>query len=259
MVSNKITSDYHVHCGQYFNNYYQPATIIKCLYNNGIRNVWLSSTTSCIEWSTQEEKEYLITHVEDEIEEAVSTANILGLNLTPLYWVVPKRHKNGESIEDIIGNSYYKGFKIHTKVGEWANDTPFIIQLFENICLCAQKHNFPILIHTGIDKEDSPKRFEQFFLKYRNVKFVLAHCKDTDAVIDIFSKYNNVYGDTSFCPKDSYNKICLMGFHNKMQIGTDFPITHFFENTNSKHNVSVNILTSEFANVLKKLCSSLNL
>ena len=56
-----ITSDYHVHCGQYYENYYQPASIIKALYNNGIKKAWISSTTSCIEWSNDKEKERTAT------------------------------------------------------------------------------------------------------------------------------------------------------------------------------------------------------
>ena len=228
-MEKPIKSDCHVHCGQYYEQYYQPASIVKALYNNGIKNAWLSSTTSCIEWSNQEEKEYLIRHIDDEIEEAVLTANDLGLNLTPLYWVIPQRHIDGEIVEDVIRYSYYKGFKIHTKVGGWDKDTAFTRKLFNEVCFCAEKYHFPILIHTGMDIVDSPKRFEKYFSNYKNVKFVLAHCKNTDEIIDLFSKYNNVFGDTSFCPIESYNKICEYGFSERMQSGTDFPIPHWIK------------------------------
>lgn len=223
-MEKPVISDYHVHCGQYYENYYQPASIIKALYNNGIKNAWLSSTTSCIEWSNHKEKEYLIKHINDEIEEAVLTANKLGLNLTPLYWVLPQRHIDGESVEDVIRYSYYKGFKIHTRVGDWSNDTPFIRNLFDRVCLCAEKYTFPILIHTGVDIVDSPNRFEEYFSKYKSVKFVLAHCKEISKIIELFKKYSNVYGDSAFCPEESYNIICEMGFKNRLQYGTDFPI-----------------------------------
>lgn len=242
MRNNKTITDYHVHCGQYNENYYQPATIIKCLYNNGIKNAWISTTTSCIEWSNQGEKEYLLKHIKDEIEEAVLTANFLGLNLTPLYWVIPKRHMDGESIEGIIKNSYYKGFKIHTKLGEWTNDTLIIWKLMEDVCICAEKYTMPILIHTGVDTIDAPNRFEKFFAKYNSVKFVLAHCKDADTIIDILRKYDNLYGDISFCPKESYNKICKSGFKDRMLFATDFPISHWFYKSNEKR-LSEKILT----------------
>ena len=231
MKKPKITADYHVHCGQYYETYYQPSTIIKSLYKNGIKEAWISSTTSCIEWTNLEEKEYLLKHIEEEITEAVFTAKKLGIELTPLYWVIPKRHFEGDKITMIMDNSLYKGFKIHPRIGDWniAN------QLFEEICHYASNHNLPILIHTGTDNIDSPKRFETYFSKYKTVKFILAHCKDTKNIIKIFSNFNNVCGDTAFCPKESYEEIKLAGFKDRIQFGTDFPITHWFEDTHKSH------------------------
>lgn len=246
-----IISDYHVHCGQYYENYYQPASIINALYNNGIKNAWISSTTSCIEWSNQEEKEYLIKHINDEIEEAILTANKLDLTLTPLYWVIPQRHIDGESVKSVIKNSHYKGFKIHTKVGEWQNDTPFVRNLFNEVCLCADKYSYPILIHTGVDIVDSPNRFEEYFSNYKNVKFVLAHCKESATIIELFKKYPNVYGDTAFCPKESYDLISKMGFKNRLQYGTDFPIMFL----NNKAEKKLNSSYKKTKRTLEKLVS----
>ena len=234
MKKQNATVDLHVHFGQYYNIYYQPSTIIKCLHNNGIKEIWESSTTSCINWKNQEEKNQLLHDIETEIIEAVSTANKYAINFIPLYWVIPKRRLEGETIEDIVKNSPYKGFKIHPRCGEWSENTPFVRDLFEEVCICAEKYAMPILIHTGINFVDAPDRFEEFFLKYSGVKFVLAHCKDTDKIIDLFSKYNNVYGDTSFCPNESYNKICKYGFKDRMQTGTDFPIPHWIEERGNK-------------------------
>jgi len=98
------------------------------------------------------------------------------------------------------------------------------------VCTYASKHGLPILIHTGVDEIDSPQKFECFFDKYKTVKFVLAHCKNVEAVIEMFSKYENVCGDISFCPQMCYNRIYNMGFADRLLIGTDFPITHWFSN-----------------------------
>lgn len=234
MKSQKVAADLHVHFGQYFDIYYQPATIIKCLHNNGIKEVWASSTTSCIEWKTQAEKHQLLQNIEKEITEAVMAANEYAIKLTPLYWVIPKRHLEGESIEDVIKNSLYKGFKIHPKCGEWSQNTPFIWKLFDEVCMYAQKHDMPILIHTGIEAVDIPNRFEEFFAKYNSVKFVLAHCKDTNKIVEMFSKYSNVYGDNSICPDEGYAEICKCGFKDRMQTGTDFPIPHWIEKRGSE-------------------------
>ncbi len=234
MKKQNATVDLHVHFGQYYKIYYQPSTIIKCLHNNGIKEIWASSTTSCINWKNQDEKNQLLQDIEMEIKEAVFTANKYSINFTPLYWVIPQRHLEGESVEGIVKNSLYKGFKIHPRCGKWIENTPFIRELFEEVCVCANKYDMPILIHTGLDIVDAPDRFEEYFLKYSDVKFVLAHCKDTDKIIDLFSKYNNVYGDTSFCPNESYNKICEYGFSDRMQSGTDFPIPHWMKATKNE-------------------------
>ncbi len=230
-----IEVDYHVHCGQYYETYYQPSNVIKALHGNGIKDVWISSTTSCISWESEEEKTYILQHIEDELKEAIEAAKRYGMNITPLYWVLPQRKQEGESIENIMDSSFYKGFKIHPKIGGWNLGSVLIETLMNEVCTYASKHSLPILIHTGIDESDSPAKFERFFGEYQTVKFVLAHCKNAEAVIGMFSKYKNVYGDVAFCPKESYEKICASGFIERLQIGTDFPITYWYS---SKSKVS---------------------
>ena len=80
MKKQNATVDLHVHFGQYYKTYYQPSTIIKCLYNNGIKEIWASSTTSCINWKNQDEKKQLLQDIEMEIKEAVFTANKYSIN-----------------------------------------------------------------------------------------------------------------------------------------------------------------------------------
>lgn len=252
MKNRKTTVDLHVHFGQYYNVYYEPSIVIKCLFNNGIKEVWASSTTSCINWETEEEKRWLVHKIDKEITEAVLTANKYKMKFTPLYWVIPKRYIDGESVASIIRDSPYKGFKIHPRCGEWSKNIPLIHNLFEEVCICARKHSMPILIHTGIDAVDAPNRFEEFFSKYNDVKFVLAHCKDTDKIIDMFGKYSNVYGDTAFCPDESYKKIREYGFRDRMQIGTDFPITHWVEKHRNQPLVDEEELTLSYKKLKQK-------
>ena len=251
----KIIADYHVHCGQYYDCYFQPAHVIKSLAVNRIKEAWISSTTSCISWRNQKEKNYLIKHINFEISEAVHVAKECAINLTPLYWVVPQRHFEGESVADIMDNSLYKGFKIHTKIG-WDFDSDFINNLFRDICEYALKTNIPILIHTGIDNIDCPKRFEYFYSEYKNVKFVLAHCKNTEEIIKLFRNYDNVYGDTAFCPQDCLKKIFNAGFINRMHFGSDFPINYWFEMTDKKKKNYKNDLIISYKNLVSKNTST---
>lgn len=248
---NKPTSDFHVHCGQFYNTYYQPAFIVKALANNGVKNVWLSSTTSCIEWKSKEEKKNILQHIEDEMQESIETSKIYNVNLTPLYWVLPQRYLEGESISDIMDNSVYKGFKIHPQVGGWDKNKKLSETLFNETCIYAQKKSMSILIHTGLDKNDLPNRFEKFFDKYKDVQFVLAHCKDLNGVLKLFAKYQNLYGDTAFCPKINLKRIFDAGYKDRMKFGTDFPITEWFENLGQKNKVHQTDLNKNYKKQLQ--------
>ncbi|MBQ2354940.1 MAG: amidohydrolase family protein, partial [Treponema sp.] len=105
-------------------------------------------------------------------------------------------------------------------------DYPLLLTLIFEF---AQKYKLPLFIHTGLSEADEPLQFEKWFCKFPDVKTHLAHCKDPDATISLFSKHPNLLGDTAFCPHDSYSKICKAGFKDRMLFGTDFPITHWYE------------------------------
>lgn len=226
--NGKIVADYHIHFGQFYDVYYQPAYVIGALATNGVKEAWGSSTTACLRWNTPEEKQYILSHIEEEIKEALCAAKKYKINFKPLYRVIPNLHSEGERVNDIMNNSSYKGFKIHPLDEGFENEAVTNI-LMEEICEYASVHQFPILIHTGEDACVAPERFEKFFDRYKNVKFVLAHCKEAERVIPLFQRYDNVFGDTAFCPRKSFHRICNSGYKNRMQIGTDFPVTHWFD------------------------------
>jgi hypothetical protein len=46
----------------------------------------------------------------------------------------------------------------------------------------------------------------------------------------MMKKYDNVCGDTAFTPKKDVKTIQKQGFGKRLICGTDFPITHYFEN-----------------------------
>lgn len=239
-----FTFDCHVHFGQYNHIYYQPSYVVKALYKNGIRRAWVSSTTACIAPKSFEEAKYLSRHIENEMQEAAEEATKLKMTIVPLYWAVPKRYCELDKVD----GSRFAGFKIHPKVGEW--NTYCGSNLFHNICVCASQKNFPILIHTGVDAVDSPYRFEKYFADYPNVTFVLAHCRNVSEVTNLFGKYENLLGDTAFCPLDDYKDICRAGFQPRMLWGTDFPITHWYERTSDK--VSLSALFKNYKAVLQR-------
>lgn len=231
--SNAFAFDYHVHFGQYYHLYYQPSLVVKALHQNGVRCAWVSSTTACIAPASFEEAQYLSCHIDDEVEEALAAASNCGITLTPLYWAVPKRYYNLDKVD----GSTYAGFKIHPKIGEWGEKIGN--GLLHDICTLATQKKFPILIHTGIDMIDSPSRFETYFAAYPGATFVLAHCRATRNIIQLFEKYDNLLGDTAFCPLESYEQICRAGFKTRMLWGTDFPITHWYNRTSDTITLSI--------------------
>lgn len=81
----------------------------------------------------------------------------------------------------------------------------------------------------------------------------LAHCKEAEAIIRLFSKYKNLTGDTAFCPADSYHAICDAGFQNRMYFGNDFPITHWWQKREQTPKIiSEQELTEHYAQLLSE-------
>ena len=169
--------------------------------------------------------------------------------MTPLYWVVPRRHFEGERVADVMNGSLYKGFKVHPQTPDW-NGVGDVSRLFQEICLYAAKYEYPILIHTGEDEVTRPDRFEKYFQEFSSVRFVLAHCKEASKIIPLFRKYENLRGDTAFCPADSYREISRAGFANRMQTGTDFPISEWYDRQRKNSTPSARYLTERYKKIL---------
>lgn len=247
MKDPDFSFDCHVHFGQYHHLYYQPSLVVKALHRNGVRRAWVSSTTACIAPESSDEARYLSRHIDEEMQEALAEAGKCGMTLVPLYWAVPERYHDLNKVD----GSMYAGFKIHPKIGEWGSENGS--KLLRDVCVCASRKNFPVLIHTGVDDVDSPARFEKNFAEYPDVTFVLAHCRNAREIIRLFGKYDNLFGDTAFCPAEDHENICLAGFRSRMLWGTDFPITHWHERSGDELNLT--ILSENYKNTLSRFRS----
>lgn len=249
--NGKVVADYHIHFGQFYDVYYQPAFVVGTLAANGVKEAWGSSTTACLRWNTPEGKQYILQHLEDEVKEALYAARKYALNFVPLYRVIPGLHSEGVRVDEFMsGAPYYKGIKIHP-MDDGFEDESSVNTLMEEVCEYASVNQFPILIHTGEDACVAPERFERFFGAYGSVKFVLAHCKEAERAVDLFKKYDNVFGDTAFCPHESLSEICRSGFADRMQIGTDFPITHYWGSSAKCGSASKRALASNYKKVVE--------
>lgn len=215
--------DHHIHIGQFRENYFQPHLVIKELASKGIKGCWFSSTTSAMSWSCQKEKIEIIKHIQDEINEALEASKKVKMKALPLYWVVPQRHREGESIEAVMEEMPYFGFKIHPRAHNWNPEDPFINQLLHKICKYAEEKNCPVVFHTGEDM-DHPQQFLPYFKEYPQTSFVLAHCRPWQYVLEIIEQNSNVKGDTSFVSPEIQNKFIERGLGNRLLYGSDYPI-----------------------------------
>ncbi len=247
-------TDYHVHIGQWFNVYYHADRVFSALKATGTDEIWFSSTTSeryctesptVIESISSDEKNTSDKHsnlqfptalelyeiVREEIKSALKSAEKIGIKAHPLYWVVPEIHKSclaNVTIEKAMSEVYYEGFKIHPRGHIWNLNDKKTATLAEEVFTYAENHNLMILLHCGEGDFEFPNKFEQFIARHTNVTVQLAHTRPLDMTLEMLKKYSNTLCDTAFVFKDVQEEVCNAGFADRIRLGTDFPITHYY-------------------------------
>lgn len=178
----------------------------------------------------------------EEVKAANMFANELDLQVHFLAWLDPLVIKSGITPEKITNDFDYAGFALHPVLHDWTGSEAALRDDVFHFC---KNNAFPIFIHTGVSSNDNPLNPE--------VHVRLAHCKEPDPLITLFSKYKNLTGDTAFCPRDSYAAICKAGFQDRMYFGSDFPITHWYEKMhNTPETVSEAELTAHYKKLLEE-------
>lgn len=105
-VKNKDLTDFHVHFGQYNNEYFYPQCVIDDLAKRKITEAWISSTTSCMycreqhpELKNQPNAKQILDAVNEEFNIAINHAKLYEIKIHPLYWLVPEFEKSGVCFE----------------------------------------------------------------------------------------------------------------------------------------------------------------
>lgn len=124
-----------------------------------------------------------------------------------------------------------KGLKIHAASDGGEVMSEHYLSLLE----VANTHNLPVIIHTGcihikpVYKDPQmghAEKFQTWFEKYPNIKFVLAHMNYhfPETAVELMQEHSNLYTDTSWQPKEviaqTINKIGA----DRIMFGTDWPI-----------------------------------
>lgn len=242
--------DIHTHIGQFNQTKYDFHNIFKALKNNGVDETTFAYLTPLFTDSASAIEFYKA--MTEETKDAVEFAKEIGLKVNPLYWIDPMVLFGGMTLESIMEDLNYKGLVVHPFLNDWNPSDEKRATLLTQVFEFAEQSNFEIYLHTGCSEKDNPLQFEQWFSDFPQVKVHLAHCKDPEPIIQLFSKYKNLVGDTAFCPQDSYKAICDAGFKDRMFFGTDFPITHWYEHLGEENfPTDETTLTESYAKTLK--------
>lgn len=242
--------DIHTHIGQFNQTYYDFHDVFKALKNNGIDETTFAYLTPLFTESSSAIEFYKV--MTEEIKEALKFAKEIGFKANPLYWIDPMVLFGGMPLDSIMKDLDYKGLVVHPFLNDWNPKNAKRAELLTEVFEFAKKNNYEFYFHTGCSESDNPLQFEKWFAEFPEVKVHLAHCKDPEPIIQLFSKYTNLVGDTAFCPDDSYKEICNAGFKDRMFFGTDFPITHWYEHCGEeKFSLDEKALTESYGRTLK--------
>lgn len=207
-------TDFHTHLGQFYHIYTSPADLLRIMDDVGVDKFACSSTTIC-------ERNY--RKVLNEMSELVQLA---GNRVFPVLWIIPSMLHNGVLQRFLNSDIEWKMLKIHPQINptEWqsgGNNLQYVIKL-------AKKMNLPLLIHTGEQSGCYPSLFERAFRYNPEVTFILAHGRPIQETIQLMLKYQNVWTDTAFMPKDVLRQLVDNNLSNRILFGTDIPINKYF-------------------------------
>lgn len=236
--------DYHIHFGSYNSDVrYESIQVFSALKTNHVSECWCAFLTPKLECASDSLDFYFYSLKEQEKARKESLSMNLLCNF--LFWIDPLLLSK-ERIESLYGLFPYKGIAIHP-FHNWSNKT------LNEVCMFASFNRIPLFIHTGTSEYEHPSRFVHLIDNYKSILFHLAHCKEPEPIIKIFEKNTNVCGDVAFCSKESYREICQRGFRERMRFGTDFPITHWYEQERKQKHYSTDELANSYKKTIEKM------
>lgn len=218
-------TDHHVHIGQFNEVYYDALQVFNAIEEsakqNSVTQVYFSSTSSC-----RDDAE--LSKIEEETAYALKFKSEI-LKVKPYLWFIPQYAEKNINIKSVMGTFDYAGFKIHPFAQKWNLENPIHKKCFQDIFEYAEENQKFILIHSGLDKDCNPIRFEQYFKDYPNAKVILAHSNPAKSVCKLVNNYKNVYCDTAYITKGNLKYISKnIKDKSKILFGTDFPLTQYF-------------------------------
>ena len=148
-----------------------------------------------------------------------------------------------------------KGIKIHPDIQNFDMDDKGFIKFYE---LC-EKHNLPVLMHTGDNRYDhsNPNRLIPLLKNFSNLTVIGAHFGGWSIWEEASEKLNgipNLYVDCSssfhYLPLKTAKKIILRYGTDRVLFGTDYPMWNAEEET--KKLLEMNLKESDYKKIFSK-------
>lgn len=205
--------DNHVHVGWYVDGYHSPEDIWEAERSAGVKDIVVSSTSTCAE---------LYKLVVKEMQELIRLG---GDHVHPLLWLTPRMLKTWGIRYMLHSKIKWEGIKIHPEAHHaWYDDKSLAVKAAR----IAGALHVPMLIHTGNFKESEAGNFEYLFHTFPDQQFIMAHGRPFNQASDLLKKYDNCFVDTAFMPAEDLSKLVNEGLLDKIYFGTDAPINRMF-------------------------------
>lgn len=172
------------------------------------------------------------------------------------YWIKPATEGLTAEAEVLIANNleYFRGIKMHP----FHSTVDVTDSRVEPYLKLAQKHKLSFALHTAYDKYSDPELVYQAAKEYPNIDFIMVHMglgTDNEKAIELISRLPNLYGDTTWVPKERVLDAIKKCGSEKVLFGTDNPIDGI--DTYEKYLDMIELLKnklskSEFENVMYK-------
>lgn len=210
----KKISDFHIHIGQFYDQYTSPLELKDFLESVEVECFAASSTSIC-------KGDYEI--VIDEIKEL---KKLCGKQMLPVLWILPQMLKDGGLEFFLYSGIQWRCLKIHPQLHPtvWLNNSPELQQ----VTSIARGLHIPLLIHTGEKEGCYPSLYEKAFASNPNIIFILAHGRPIGETLDLMKKYPNVWADTAFMPIENIAKLCRENLSERVLWGSDYPIPKYY-------------------------------
>ena len=207
--------DFHVHMGQYFDDYYTPPRILRTLLTAGVSHFAYSSTS---------------TIVTDDVgflqEERIAMHELSYGKAKPMLWVTHDMLKKSKDLSLYMNDAGGKivGLKIHGVSEPWEPFGKNLKRVFD----IAKEHKIFVMLHTGERENCEAGMYKRICKAYSGVPVVLAHGRPILQAIEMLRECPNTFVDTSFMP---HEHLCILieaarehNFTNRILFGTDTPI-----------------------------------